>query len=121
MYPIDTSRLSPRVFSRLSGKPNVTANAGGRKDVIEISEASKAFAGLDRFLNLSTPGRVEVDTLNPSEKEEFLKMLSELLKRGVVGYEVLEVNGLPEKHYIVNQIGDHRLRGAKIYKKQFIL
>jgi predicted ArsR family transcriptional regulator len=45
-------------------------------------------------------------------------MLSSLIKKGVVGYEVLEVNGRPEKHYVVNQIGDERISGAKLYKKK---
>jgi hypothetical protein len=46
-------------------------------------------------------------------------MLAKLLKAGVVGYEVLEVNGKPEKHYIVNEIGDERIYGAKLYKKKY--
>ena len=55
--------------------------------------------------------------LNDAEKEEFLKMLANLLKHGIIGYEILEVNGQPEKHFIVNQIGDERIYGAKLYKK----
>ncbi len=121
MYPIDTLRLPQRILSGSSRNPRTPKDPEATKDVLEISDTSKTFAGLDRFLNLGKPGRVDMDSLTPSDKEEFLGMLSELLKRGVVGYEVLEVNGRPEKHYIVNQIGDHRLRGAKIYKKQFIL
>lgn len=89
------------------------------EDTIEISNTSKAFKKLDDFLNLGKPGRLDLSDLNPKEKEEFLKMLAKLLKEGIVGYEVLEVNGKPEKHYIVNEIGDRRIYGAKLYKKKY--
>ncbi|MCX6151118.1 MAG: hypothetical protein NTX22_11380 [Ignavibacteriales bacterium] len=88
-----------------------------QKDSLEISNTSKAFTRIDKFLNLGRPDRLDVDDLNAEEKKEFLKMLSYLLKKGIVGYEVLEINGKPEKHYIVNQIGNLRLEGAKIYNK----
>ena len=50
--------------------------------------------------------------------EEFLQMLSTLLKKGVVGYEILEIDDKPEKHFIVTQIGDERTYGAEIYNEQ---
>jgi hypothetical protein len=86
-------------------------------DSIEISNTSKAFAKLDNFLNLGKSDRLDTSDLNEEERKEFLKMLSDLIKKGIVGYEILEVNGKPEKHYIVNQIGDERTYGAKLYKK----
>jgi hypothetical protein len=89
------------------------------EDTIEISNTSKVFNKLDNFLNLGKPGRLDLKDLNPKEKDEFLKMLAKLLKAGIVGYEVLDVNGKPEKHYIVNEIGDERIRGAKLYKKKY--
>ncbi|MFH0736821.1 MAG: hypothetical protein V1773_18470 [bacterium] len=88
-----------------------------KSDSIDISASSKAFKKIDDFLNLGKADRLDTNELNPAEKEEFLKMLSTLLKKGIVGYEILEVNGKPEKHYIVNQIGDERLKGAKLWKK----
>ncbi len=88
------------------------------KDTAEISNTAKVFDKLDKFLNLGRSNRLDIDDLNDKEKEEFIKMLSELIKRGVVGYEILEVNGKPEKHYIVNQIGNQRIYGAKLYKKR---
>lgn len=87
-------------------------------DKFEFSDTSKAFAKLDNFLNLGKRDRLDITDLNDSEKKEFLKMLATLLQKGIVGYEVLEVNGKPEKHYIVNQIGDQRTYGAKQYKKK---
>ena len=47
-----------------------------------------------------------------------MKMLADLIHKGIVGYEILEVNGKPEKHYIVNEIGDKRIYGAKLYKER---
>lgn len=88
------------------------------KDTAEISNTAKVFDKLDKFLNLGRSNRLDIDDLNDKEKEEFIKMLSELIKRGVVGYEILEVNGKPEKHYIVNQIGNQRIYGAKLYKRK---
>ncbi|MBX3006648.1 MAG: hypothetical protein KF816_01345 [Melioribacteraceae bacterium] len=86
-------------------------------DKIEISNTAKAFAKLDNFLNLGKKDRLDTSDLNEEEKKEFLKMLAKLLQEGIVGYEILEINGKPEKHYIVNQIGDERIKGAKLYKK----
>jgi hypothetical protein len=86
-------------------------------DKIEISNKAKAFAKLDSFLNLGKKDRLDTSDLNEEEKKEFLKMLAKLLQEGIVGYEILEINGKPEKHYIVNQIGDERIKGAKLYKK----
>ncbi|MHB8905484.1 MAG: hypothetical protein ACYC4T_03340 [Melioribacteraceae bacterium] len=87
------------------------------KDSVEISNTAKVYDRIDKFLNLGRPDRLDVSDLNDAEKEEFLKMLANLLKHGIIGYEILEVNGQPEKHFIVNQIGDERIYGAKLYKK----
>lgn len=89
-----------------------------KTDSIEISNTSKAFDKVNDFLNLGKSDRMDISDLSPEEREEFLKMLSDLLKSGVVGYEVREVDGKPEKHFIVNQIGNKRLFGSKLYKKK---
>lgn len=104
------------IFSIMPKKTKISAKESEKKDVVQISNTSKALAAVDSVLNLGSPDRLNISDLNPAEKEEFLKMLSELLKRGVIGYEVLDVNRRPEKHFIVNQICNHRLRGAKLYK-----
>ena len=88
-----------------------------KRDSISISNTSRAFSKLNNFLNLGKRDRLDIGDLNPKEKKEFLKMLVKLLKMGIVGYEILKVNGKPEKHYIVNQIGDERIYGAKLYNK----
>lgn len=89
-----------------------------KADSIEISDTAKAFKRVNDFLDLGKPDRLNTDDMSPGEEEEFLKMLSMLLKRGVVGYETLEVDGKPEKHFMVTQIGDDRLYGAKLYNEE---
>ncbi len=89
---------------------------GIEADSIKISDTAKAFKKVDEFLNLGKPDRLEsVLNMSPGVQEEFFKMLSILLQRGVVGYEMLEVDGKPEKHYMVTQIGDQRIQDAKLY------
>lgn len=89
------------------------------KDTIEISDSAKVFSNIDKFLNLGDPDRLNLDNMNNSEKKEFLKTLADLLKKGFMGYEILKVKGKPEKHFIETEIGDERLKGAKLYKKDY--
>ncbi len=117
MEPVtNKSNILQNLYSTYVKKENEKENK--TSDSIEISNTSKAFAKLDNFLNLGKSDRLDTSDLNEEERKEFLKMLSSLIKKGVVGYEVLEVNGRPEKHYVVNQIGDERISGAKLYKKK---
>lgn len=98
-----------------SNKTKINVSGKLKRDSISISNTSKAFNKLNDFMNLGKPGRLDMSDLSPDEKEEFMKMLAKLLKEGIVGYEIIEVNGKPEKHYLVNQIGDKRLYGKKLY------
>ncbi|MBI9072566.1 MAG: hypothetical protein JEY94_13270 [Melioribacteraceae bacterium] len=88
-----------------------------KNDSLNISNSANAFKKIDDFLNLGKPDRLNMDNLSDGEKEEFLKMLSTLLKEGIVGYEYLEVDGKKEKHFIVNQLKNDRIRGAKLWDK----
>ncbi|MCX7798566.1 MAG: hypothetical protein N2249_08075 [Melioribacter sp.] len=119
MEPIKNERFFLReVFNNIYDKKDFSKEESKLKDSIEISNTAKAFNKLDKFLNLGNTKRLDIDDLNKEEKKEFVKMLAQLLKRGVVGYEILEVNGKPEKHFIENQIGNERIYGAKLYKKK---
>jgi hypothetical protein len=102
----------------LSQSKNQSDKSSIKKDSLEISNTSKVFKKIDDFLNLGKPDRLSTEGMNKEEKDEFLKMLSILLKKGIVGYEVLEVDGKPEKHFIVNQIGNQRIYGAELYKNK---
>ncbi|MBZ0181856.1 MAG: hypothetical protein K8F60_05325 [Melioribacteraceae bacterium] len=102
----------------LSQSKNRSDKSSIKKDSLEISNTSKVFKKIDDFLNLGKPDRLSTEGMTKEEKDEFLKMLSILLKKGIVGYEVLEVDGKPEKHFIVNQIGNQRIYGAELYKNK---
>jgi len=117
MEPINSSKsLAGFIFTGTNAEKE-NPKTESSKDSIEFSNTSKVFARIDKFLNLGRPDRLEIDDLNEEEQKEFLKILSDLLKRGIVGYEILEINGKPEKHYVVNQIGDERLYGSRLYKR----
>jgi hypothetical protein len=74
---------------------------------------------VEGFLDLGNSDRLgEYSSLSDSEKEKFNKMLGKLLKAGVIGYEILEVDGQKEKHFLSTQIGDERLYNAKRYNKK---
>lgn len=88
-----------------------------RREGYDVPNTSKAYRKLDEFLNLGSSRDVNTDDLTPEERAIFLKMLSILLKHGVVGYHVYEVNGRQEKHFLVNTIGDSRLYGKKIVRE----
>ncbi|MBI3124846.1 MAG: hypothetical protein HYZ10_10640 [Ignavibacteriales bacterium] len=96
----------------------IITGSQNKSDSIEISNTAKVYDKVDKFLNLGDSDRLDIGELNEAERKEFLKMLSALIKKGIVGYEVLDVNGKPEKHFVDNQIGDNRLKGAKLYKKK---
>lgn len=86
------------------------------KDSLEISDTSKVFSQVDKFLNLGDPDRLNLGKMSPSDKKEFIKVVADLAQRGIMGYEILKVNGEPEKHFIENEIGDSRIKGAKLYR-----
>lgn len=74
---------------------------------------------VEGFLDLGNSDRLEgYFSLSESEKEKFAKALGKLLKAGIIGYEILEVNGQKEKHFLSTQIGDERLYNAKRYNKK---
>ena len=55
-----------------------------QKEGNPIPNASKAFDKLDQFLNLGASRNLKTDDLSPEEQAQFLKMLSVLLKKGIV-------------------------------------
>jgi len=99
-------------FEKKASKPAT------QKEALKISNTAKVYDKLDKFLNLGAKDRLDISELNSEEKKEFFKMLSQLIKKGVVGYEVLDIKGKGEKHYIETRIGNERLKNAKLYNKK---
>ena len=108
-----TSTIS--VFDLKSSAPSQSSSE--KKDSAEISNTAKVMNNIDKFFNLGSDNRTQLSDMNPAEQQEFIKMTADLIKHGVMGYEVLEVNHKPEKHDIVLEIGHQRIKGAKLYKK----
>jgi len=85
---------------------------------VELSASHDVFSAVDDFYNLGRSDRFEAfHKLSPEEKEQFVKIVAELAKSGYVGYEELIVNNKVERHEIVSQIGDYRLRNARVYDR----
>jgi hypothetical protein len=109
------SGLAGLSYTEQNQKKKESADSGV-KDSIEISNTAKVYSNVDKFLNLGNSDRLNLDKMNKSEKEEFIKMTAELAKKGIMGYEELEINKQKEKHFIETEIGDERIKGAKLYK-----
>lgn len=118
MSSIDKITSSTSIFWNSKPKALEEVSANSKTDSVEISNTARVYDKLDKFMNLGASDRLDISDLNDEEKKEFLKMLSALIKKGIVGYEVLKVKGKPEKHFLETEIGDERLKGAKLYKKK---
>ncbi len=86
------------------------------KDTIQISNTAKVFKKVDDLFNLSGPEHLSMEDLSAEERREFVKAVATLLKDKYVGYEVLNINGRPEMHDVVLQLGDERTAHAKPYR-----
>ena len=118
MQPIDKTN------SILNSLPEIAVNKSAKKsnstksDSVQISNTAKVYNNVNKFMNLGRSDRMELSKMNAAEKDEFLKMLATTIQKGIVGYEVLDIKGKPEKHFIDTEIGDQRIKGAKLYKKK---
>lgn len=85
-------------------------------DSVELSVSSDVFSAVDNYFNLGASGRFDsFHSLSPADKEQFVKIVAALAQAGYVGYEELVVNKKIEKHDVLDQIADDRLRNAKVY------
>ncbi len=99
-------------------KSVVEKNKPAKGDTLQISNTARVYDKIDNFLNLNGKNRLDLSDLNDAEREEFFKMLNALIKKGIVGYEYLEVNGKKEKHFLTNEIGDERIYGARKWREK---
>jgi hypothetical protein len=99
--------------SELTGKLAAGSTDAG---FVDISASHDVFTAVDSYFNLSSSGRFDdFHKLSPDDKEQFVRIVGELAKLGYVGYEEFVVDHKVERHEILNQMGDQRLRGAKLY------
>jgi len=101
-------------------QPKISENQSKSENldyVSHISTSAKVMNRIDAFLNLGDSESMQIDDMSEEEQQTFLSMLSSLLKKGVVGYEMLEIeDGQPEQHFIVNQIGSEETYNARLYE-----
>jgi len=85
---------------------------------VELSASHDVFSAVDNFYNLGRSGRFDAfHKLSPEDKEQFVKMVAELSKSGYLGYQEFIVNHKVERHEVVSQIGDERLRNAHVFDR----
>ncbi len=83
---------------------------------------SKIFNYLDNLLDLGDPKSFNWLKLNKNEIEKFGKILSKLVRNGIIGYRYYEINGQLERHFIEYEMANPRFANAKIKyidKKQY--
>ena len=98
----------------------VVANAIGSSapdgDLVSISGSRDVYTAVDSFYNMGKSNRFEdFHNLSREDKETFVNIVAELAKSGYMGYEELIVDNKVERHDIAHQIGDDRIRGARVY------
>jgi hypothetical protein len=101
-----------------SAAPAATTTADKGLDAVsvELSASHDVFSAVDNYFNLGRSGRFDAfHKLSPHDKEQFVKIVAELAKSGYMGYEELVVNKKVERHEVLMQIGDERLKNARLY------
>ena len=114
--PTSRDDLSRNLHDLIETLPNGTADAA----VLQASlEKHDPMSLVDRVMNLGEGGASSLlgsfADYSREEMEEALKILVELLRRGVVGYEYREINGEPHKVFIDVAIGSDYSR-AKLWR-----
>lgn len=117
MTPINNVTGAENIFNTDFNQVKDVTNSSSPKDTIEISDSAKVFSNIDKIFDVNNPDRLNLSEMNDAEKKEFLNTVRNLLKKGFMGYETLKVKGKVEKHFIETEIGDERLKGAKVYTK----
>lgn len=70
---------------------------------------NKVFSRINNFLNLGSTKYLDFSHFSEKEMESFLKVLSVLMKEGIVVYAYYEANGRIEKHFITTSLGNRKL------------
>ncbi|OGR29848.1 MAG: hypothetical protein A2X79_03855 [Desulfuromonadaceae bacterium GWB2_53_15] len=107
--------VDPVNLSQATGSQAVRSGSDDALSV-EFSVSRDVFTAVDDFFNLGKSGRFDAfHALPPEDKEQFVQIVAELAKSGYVGYEELIVNKKVERHEVASQIGNRRVRNARVY------
>lgn len=83
------------------------------------SNTTTVSQAIEDTFDLSRTGRdllQTVQSLDPADRESYLKNLARLLKAGIVGTETLEVNGRAYHTFVTTRLADPRLAHARTYR-----
>lgn len=109
-------QLSPEVVSLGAVTESKSKASPEAALSVDFSVSQDVFGAVNDFFNLGKSGRFDAfHSLSPDDKEQFVKIVAELAKSGYVGFEELLVNKKVERHEISSQIGNQRLRLARVY------
>lgn len=88
----------------------------------KANSAMQQFRTVDLVFNLGAENHAGfiMDMYAPGEKDlgDILKTISSLLKKGIVGYEFLDVRNNPYQSFVTTRIGDQRLAGTRLYRQK---
>ena len=107
-------------FNSTSGNENITlspelrkANSILKESNLESNSFNKVFDRVDNFFDVGSTKNMDFSDFSKKEMESFLKVLSSLMKEGIIGYEYYEVDGKVEKYFLTTSIGNRRLYNAE--------
>jgi len=82
-------------------------------DKNQRNSINKTLDKVDSFLDLDRGFNFSFEGFTDEEKDDTLKMIATLLKKGIVGHRYYDSNGKIEKHFLIPSIGNSRLYNAK--------
>jgi hypothetical protein len=87
------------------------------RDAIKSQHGSENFSpkvwkSIDKLFDLGSSQKMNLSDFNSEERDQYLKIIATLLKKGIIGWNYYEVNGQIEKHFTDTSIGDQRLANA---------
>lgn len=72
----------------------------------------KISSKIDDIFDFGASDKLNFNNLTEQELEQYLNIISKLLKKGIIGWKYYEVNGQIEKHFVETSIADQRLANA---------
>lgn len=104
MNPIAPSSTDPNLSRWVDDLVSDSPRLADDVEALSSSfDRSNSLDLVDRFLDLGQG--LDLTDLSKEELAEAFEVIAELLERGIVGYEVREINGAPHKVFIDVAIG----------------
>ena len=121
MIPLIAANTAPSTLQVGDpGAQSASATQNRRPDdgvTVNLSMSGNVMDAVDNMFNLGQHSGSGTNKLSREEQDQALKIAGELLKNGYIGYEWLRVGNKIERHDVVMEIGDDRLRNARPYRE----